>query len=192
MADYLEAWNAAGNSHADEFLLAGFLAGNIPLLTLRADTTKINGNVEVQGDVILASGAADCSEEFDVMNKESVDQGTVMVINEDGKLEPSQKAYDRCVAGVISGAGQYRPGIVLDKQPTKDNRLPIALVGKVCCKVDAQYGEINVGDLLTTSDTAGYAMKVSDHSKALGSIIGKALRHLTNGKGIIPILIALQ
>jgi hypothetical protein len=60
------------------------------------------------------------------------------------------------------------------------------------CKVDAAFGEIKIGDLLTTSPSAGYAMKASDQEKAFGTIVGKALQPLASGKGIIPILIALQ
>ena len=65
-------------------------------------------------------------------------------------------------------------------------------MGKVFCKVDAQFGAIAVGDLLTTSATPGHAMKTSDPLKAFGAVIGKALRPLADGKGLIPILIALQ
>jgi hypothetical protein len=65
-------------------------------------------------------------------------------------------------------------------------------MGKVYCKVDASYGEIEVGDLLTTSPTHGQAMKVIDPLKAFGSVIGKALRPFKEGQGLIPILIALQ
>ena len=65
-------------------------------------------------------------------------------------------------------------------------------MGKVFCKVDAQFGAIEVGDLLTTSPTPGHAMKTSDPFKAFGAVIGKALRPFTAGRGLIPILIALQ
>ena len=65
-------------------------------------------------------------------------------------------------------------------------------MGKVFCKVDAQFGAIEVGDLLTTSPTPGHAMKANDPLKAFGSVIGKALRTLKEGQGLIPILIALQ
>jgi len=51
---------------------------------------------------------------------------------------------------------------------------------------------IEVGDLLTTSPTPGYAMKATDPLKAFGAIIGKALCPLKEGQGLIPILIALQ
>jgi hypothetical protein len=148
------------------------------------------GDVEVTGDIKLVN--ADCAEDFDIICVEQVEPGTVMVIDSEGALRPSDQAYDKRVAGVISGAGNYKPGIVLDKQASSNNRMPIALMGKVYCKVDASYGAIEVGDLLTTSPTSGHAMKAADPLKAFGSVIGKALRPLDQGQGLIPILIALQ
>jgi hypothetical protein len=38
----------------------------------------------------------------------------------------------------------------------------------------------------------GFAMKANDPSKAFGAVIGKALRPLREGQGMIPILVALQ
>jgi hypothetical protein len=65
-------------------------------------------------------------------------------------------------------------------------------MGKVFCKVDARFGAIQVGDLLTPSFTIGHAMKANDPLKAFGAVIGKALRPLQEGQDLIPILIALQ
>jgi hypothetical protein len=123
---------------------------------------------------------------------EHAEPGAVMVIDEEGQLRQCYQAYDKTVAGVISGAGNFKPGIVLDKQLSSQQRKPVALVGKVFCKVDASYAAIRVGDLLTTSPTAGHAMKAIDPLKAFGSVIGKALKPLQEGNGLIPILIALQ
>jgi hypothetical protein len=148
------------------------------------------GDVEVTGDIRLNN--ADCAEDFDVANAETVEPGTVMVLGDDATLQPSQSAYDKRVAGVVSGAGDYKPGIVLDKQSSRPGRRPIALLGKVYCKVDASYAPVKIGDLLTTSPTPGHAMKATDQGKAFGSVIGKALRPLDESKGLIPILIALQ
>jgi hypothetical protein len=66
------------------------------------------------------------------------------------------------------------------------------LVGKVFCKVDADHGPVRVGDLLTTSETRGHAMRVHEPSRALGSILGKALAPLSSGCGLVPILVCLQ
>jgi hypothetical protein len=149
------------------------------------------GNVEVTGDIRLTN--ADCAEEFSIADHEAVQPGTVMILCDDeGNLQTSQQAYDKRVAGVVSGAGNYRPGIVLDRQDSQPNRMPIALLGKVYCKVDASYTPIEVGDLLTTAPTPGHAMKALDPLKAFGAVIGKALRPLNEGQGLIPILIALQ
>lgn len=60
------------------------------------------------------------------------------------------------------------------------------------CKVDATYGAIKVGDLLTTSLTKGHARKVTDADKAAGAIIGKALGSLKEGTGVIPVLVTIQ
>jgi hypothetical protein len=149
-----------------------------------------DGNVGVTGDIQLV-GSGDCAEEFGVSGLDAA-PGTVMVIDQDGQLLPSQYPYDKKVAGVVSGAGGYRPGLILDKRPQQQKGIPIALVGKVYCKVDAQYSPVEVGDLLTTSSTPGCAMKAVDPSRAFGAVIGKALRGQKEGCGLIPILVALQ
>ena len=159
---------------------AGFFIGNV----------HITRTLIVEGDIMLPN--ADCAEEFEVIDSELVEPGMVMVLGVDGVLQPCQSAYDRRVAGVISGAGAYKPGIVLDKQPSASSRQPIALMGKVYCKVDAGYGAIAAGDLLTSSDTPGHAMRADDPLKAFGAILGKALKPLTEGQGLIPILVSNQ
>ena len=60
------------------------------------------------------------------------------------------------------------------------------------CKVDASKGPVEIGDLLTTSATEGHAMKASDHRRAFGAVIGKALAPLATGRALIPVLVALQ
>lgn len=148
------------------------------------------GDVEVTGDIRLTN--ADCAEEFDLADGDVSDPGTVMVLTDDGSLRQSDRPHDKRVAGVISGAGEYRPGLVLDKRQTTRARRPVALLGKVYCKVDARYAPVEVGDLLTTSATPGHAMKAGDPALAFGTVIGKALRPLKSGQALIPILIALQ
>jgi hypothetical protein len=49
-----------------------------------------------------------------------------------------------------------------------------------------------VGDLLTTSATPGHAMKVADPARALGTVLGKALGSLRQGRALVPILVTLQ
>jgi hypothetical protein len=115
-----------------------------------------------------------------------------MVFGESGALRRSREPYDRRVVGIVSGAGRYRPGIVLDRQRSSDQRRPIALFGKVYCHVDAGHGPIKVGDLLTTSSTLGHAMAVVDFARASGAMIGKAMGALASGRGLIPILVMMR
>jgi hypothetical protein len=159
---------------------AGYFDGNV----------EVVGKLTVQGDIVLPG--ADCAESFDLVKGASVAPGTLVVIDQDGALTQSEHAYDRKVAGVVAGAGEYRPAIILDTGGTGKSRASVSLIGKAFCKVDADFGAIEVGDLLTSSHTSGHAMKAADPSRAFGAIVGKALRPLASGRGMIPILIALQ
>jgi hypothetical protein len=145
------------------------------------------------GDIALANG--DCAEFFDVADEAraaALPAGAVVVLDHDGKIRASREAYDDRVAGVLSGAEGFKPGLLLDFQAGASHRRPVALMGKVFCQTDADHGPVCAGDLLTTSPTPGHAMRVSDKRRALGAVLGKALAPLTEGKGLIPILVMLR
>jgi hypothetical protein len=168
-------------------------------------TGRFVGDVEVTGDIkLLNPQNADCAEDFDI-SEDNIEPGTVVVLTENGSLRSSHQEYDKKVAGIISGAGGYKPAIVLNRHNQSQNqnqnerkedknkhRLPIALMGKVHCKVDATHSPIEIGDLLTTSSTKGYAMKADDVTKAFGAVLGKALGCINEGLGMIPVLVTLQ
>lgn len=138
-------------------------------------------------------GGADLAEPFR-MSSEAVPKGAVVVIDEDnpGQLELSTEAYDRRVAGVVSGANGIRPGISLHQEGELDGGENVALSGRVYVRADAAFGAIKPGDMLTTSVTPGHAMKVNDHTKAQGAILGKAMTGLKEGKGMVLVLVTLQ
>jgi len=66
------------------------------------------------------------------------------------------------------------------------------VVGIVPCKVTAENGAIQVGDLLVTSSIRGHAMRGTDRSRMLGAVVGKALEPLPKGTGVIQVLVTLQ
>ncbi len=59
-------------------------------------------------------------------------------------------------------------------------------------KVDASFGAIHAGDLLTSSPHAGYAMKADAKAIASGAIIGKALGSMDRNSGLIPVMVTLK
>ena len=65
-----------------------------------------------------------------------------------------------------------------------------AMAGLVPCKVDASYGPIHVGDLLTTSPVPGRAMLAKNPKP--GTVLGKALEDWAEGPGTILVLVTLQ
>jgi hypothetical protein len=160
---------------------AGF-SGNILMYDeAGAASIMLNGGI---GDITL--GNADCAEEFDVAD--DVVPGAVVAATMNG-LVLADRPYDRRVVGVVSGLGRHRPALVLDRRPSTSRRLPVAVVGKVTCLVDADCGPIRCGDLLTSSPRAGYAMVASDHAKAFGCVIGKALSDVVAGQSTAEILV---
>ncbi len=150
---------------------------------------KVHNDGDVTADGTFTGGGADYA---DLMSVEGdvndYEPGDVLVISdsEDGAVELSTEAYSSAVIGIYStqpgfvGGGNNRDGI------------PVALVGVVPCKVSAEKGPIQRGDLLTTFSTPGHAMKVTDRSNAIGAILGKALAPLDAGTGVILVLVMLQ
>ena len=106
------------------------------------------------------------------------DPGTVVDFGGEFDITISAKDSTR-VAGVIS----TNPAYLMNSSATGDFMLPVALTGRVPCKV---IGEVQKGDILV-SDGNGYA-SVNNHPNA-GTIIGKALRNHSGGIGIIEVVV---
>jgi len=155
---------------------------------------KVENSGKVVCSVLQLTGGSDVSEKFVIKADVDVKPGMVVCIDPDhpGQLTISTKEYDRKVAGIISGAGGIKPGMIMDQQEDGDNLYPVALSGRVYCWADASYGAIEPGDLLTTSHTPGHAMKVTDYDRAKGAIIGKAMSSLKHGRGLVLVLVTLQ
>ena len=153
-----------------------------------------DGTIECK--VLSITGGADLAEPFDVSEPTGAPEpGRVMVIDQEheGLLKVSNRAYDRCVAGVVSGAGGVSPGVLLQQAGTEAaGRHPVALTGRVYGWADATAEPIRPGDLLTTSATPGHAMKAKDTTRAQGAILGKAMSALPEGRGLVLILVTLQ
>ena len=144
----------------------------------------------------IVTGGADLAEGFDVSPASGeIQPGMVVSIDpaNPGKLTVSTEARDSRVAGIVSGAGDVLPGMIMSHAGTQaDGAHSVALAGRVYCLVDASFGAIEPGDLLTTSSTAGHAAKVVNINAARGAIIGKAMTGLQEGRGLVLVLVSLQ
>jgi hypothetical protein len=138
------------------------------------------------------TGGADYAESMKSDESTRLQPGDVLVIDPSrgNAVRKSQSASSALIAGVYStkpsvlAVGKHRIGDGLRGE------VPVALLGIVPTKVTTENGPIHVGDLLTTSNTPGYAMKTS-HA-VLGTILGKALQPLKSGTGIINVLVTLR
>jgi len=123
-----------------------------------------------------------------------LDAGTVVIVDpaEPNRVLASPQAYDTRVAGAVS----RQPGLVLGEQG--DTKAMVAQSGRVRVKADATYGAIKIGDLLVTSPNPGYAMRSKpmrvgrESMHRPGTLLGKALEALPDGKGEILVLLTLQ
>jgi len=155
------------------------------------------GNVQIKSReteaVLIELGEGlDYAEGFNVSDESDVRSGMVLVIDPEhpGKLTISRRPYDTRVAGIVTGAKGLSSAVRLGVDQYDHD---VALAGRVYCNVDATYGEVSPGDLLTTSHTPGYAMVVKDYARAQGAILGKAMERLPAGqKGQILVLVTLQ
>jgi hypothetical protein len=158
----------------------------------------IYGNVTIyeygtSNKVIELGKGLDYAEGFDVAGAAGeVTPGTVLVIDpaHPGKLACSRTAYDRRVAGIVAGANGLGSGVRLG---TGQFDRDVALAGRVYCNVIALESDVQPGDLLTTSNVPGHAMKVADATRAPGAVLGKAMEPLAKGeRGRILVLVTLQ
>lgn len=178
-------------------------AGAIRLMNAAGTTTitldpEFSGDGRVITEVLQITGGSDLSEQFEISPCDpatDVQPGMIVCIDasHQGQLVVSNSPYDRTVAGIISGAGGVKSGMLMSQTGAITNgKYPVALTGRVYCLADATHGAISPGDLLTTSPTPGHAMKAGDPLRAAGAVIGKAMTSLAEGKGLVLVLVTLQ
>lgn len=146
------------------------------------------------------SGPRDLAENY--YSDLTLDPGDVVCLDrKEDRIVKSERANDDLIIGVISTL----PGFLLGVEHGEDEKrhdgkraYPVALSGRVPCKVTDENGPINRGDLLTSSSTIGHAMKATAlvvggvEIYAPGTIIGKALESFHSETGVIEVFVTLR
>jgi hypothetical protein len=155
---------------------------------------RVDGTGKGYFDGGTVTGGADFAESVAIAGDRALrGPGDLLVVDSSAtrQLALSSEPYSTLVAGIYS----TKPGVLATPHSINEvaaNEIPLAIVGIVPCKVSAENGPIQPGDLLVSSSTPGHAMKGTDRSRMLGAVVGKALEPLSEGKGVIQVLVTLQ
>lgn len=162
--------------------------GNAPI-SYEGSSHTFNTTVSVP---VLEVRGADIVEKF--QSKETLEAGILVTIDENDihNYKTTNKAYQKGIVGIVSGANGVKHGMLLEQNDALAGNTKVAIAGRVYVKATAQNGAIKAGDMLTSSDKVGYAMKSTNRRKAYGSVIGKALTSLASGEGYVLVLVGLQ
>jgi len=156
--------NVAGTTMAS-FTTNGFQVGNI----VNQNATGVGniGNASNYFNRVFATSTsalyADLAEIYEA--DDDYEPGAVLIFFGVKDVTTTRHDHDPRVAGVVS----TNPAYLMN---TKTSGVPLALTGRVPCKVQ---GPIAKGDLITTSNTPGVGQMVDSDRWVPGCVIGKSL-----------------
>jgi hypothetical protein len=174
--------------------------GNLYLgMTNTVHKFRVDTNGVVYADGGFVASGADFAESVSVRGERArYHPGDLMEIATGAHrtLVLSQSPYSTRIAGIYS----TKPGVLATPRSISESKgsmataaeVPLAVVGIVPCKVTAENGAIQEGDLLVASSRPGFAMKGTDRPRMLGAVVGKALEPFSKGTGSIQVLVTLQ
>jgi hypothetical protein len=157
---------------------------------------KVTTSGNVTADGTFTGGGADFAEMMATAQGVAYEPGDLLVIGADGKPLPSSVPNAANLLGVYSSDPGFVGGVG-DDGDTR-GKIPVAIAGIVPLKASVENGAILPGDLLTSSSVASHAMKASPVTingitlYRPGTILGKSLEPLEEGRGVILVLVTLQ
>jgi hypothetical protein len=93
--------------------------------------------------------------------------GTVVEFGGDKEITISAQSHSTAIAGIVS----TNPSYLMNSTQTGEHVLPVALTGRVPCRVQ---GPVKKGDVLVSSTTPGVAQRIGMNWQP-GCVIGKSL-----------------
>lgn len=157
--------------------------GDINATTLNVDgLSATTGAGVISGVWTLATGASLQATYADLAENYQADAeyapGTVLEFGGEFEVTVAEDSTRR-VAGVVSS----NPAYVMNSELTGMYVTPLALQGRVPCKV---RGKVQKGDMMVS---AGSGFARAEYSPILGSIIGKALQNFDGVEGVIEVVV---
>ena len=168
-------------------------SGQIQGGSLRSTTLTTGSNStagSVTGDWTLTAGSTWNATYADLAEKYTADSdyepGTVVVFGGEAELSVTGQHATHTVAGIVT----TNPAQVYNAECTAGEGefvVELALIGRVPCKV---IGPIEKGDLIVTSEQAGFGCKGDPDNIKPGSVIGKAISSFNDGlDGVVEVLV---
>ncbi|HEY5442451.1 MAG TPA: hypothetical protein VIJ68_02850, partial [Candidatus Saccharimonadales bacterium] len=144
------------------------------------------GSIIASG-TITQSGAPDVAEYIDTSSEVTAQDVVIADPNNTEAVTTSSVPYDPAIVGIIADGTSgfqimnphYGHAFNALTDTLDPSAKPMTVAGRVLVKVTGESGSVKPGDYLTTSSTAGYAMK-ADHA---GPTIGKALGFFAGTSG---------
>ncbi len=183
-----------------------FTVADIGVARVGVNTDTPTATLDVVGTtkthVLQITGGSDLAEPFPASPSPSVEPRPGLILSIDpehpGALRVATEPYDTKVAGVYSGANGLATGMLMgqegcDLTGSSQGSIPLAMTGRVWVYADSSNGTILPGDRLTTSGLKpGHAMRVSDDTRSIGAVIGKAMTPVDSETGMVLVLVNLQ
>jgi hypothetical protein len=149
--------------------------GASPNLTWNGTTLYANGVISATGDISAAGNVSALnfnSTSADLAEKYTSDQayppGTVVVFGGSKEVTINNHDHDTAVAGVVS----TDPSYLMNSAQQGEFVLPIALTGRVPCRVQ---GPVNKGTVLVSGSSPGTATAIVVSKFKPGCVLGKSL-----------------
>ena len=184
--------NRRGRDVVSAFAESGSDSGYLQIADLDGRDRVI---LKVKGDdgFVGVNGYAihDYAEILDLATREGIRAGSVVAWDPDASgFVPASVSNARRVVGVISGAGKFRPGMVIGSRTDGSKDFPVAVSGVIYARVSGEAGSVEPGDLLVPSSAAGVGMRAADPRATAGTVFGKALEPWSGtGEGLVLMLV---
>jgi len=131
----------------------------------------------------------DYAEILELADRDGIAAGSVVAWDPGARgLVAASASNCRLTVGVISGAGGFRPGMVIGSRADGTRDFPVSMSGLVHARVNREGGTVRPGDRLVPSSVPGVGMRADD--PAPGTVFGKALAPWSgDGEGLVLMLV---